>query len=455
MIVLFALWLAAAAAKPSSSLAVTVSGVTADADVTLERWDENDRRADVAHRRLARGQSKLDFGALDAGTYAVVVRGDAPLAVSTTKINVGSGQRQRVSIAIRPLQVDGSATFAGQPLPGATLAFANLDVHWKAEVKTDDAGRFHAELWQPGKVLVTVSGGALRTPFTDTAELRGGRFDFAVPDRQVRGRITDAASGRGVPNVLVFLRSTHGEVKTNPHTQTDDDGAFLFNAVAPGEQHLTVMAADYVIPDAVDFVTKEGDPPHRVDVALDTGAPRALRVVQHDGHPAAGAEIDAVADGVVRAMTYTDADGRAAVPLPRAGEAKIYVIPRSGAFAVVGARDPDRVELPRPASSLRIVTRSTDGAPLPDVELLMSFNGTVVPPVVARRIAVLQGLHLVTNAEGEAVLRNIPAGWYQFWPYRGDEEAAAILAASSIEAPIALNVKTGENTVAVDFQKRH
>ena len=120
----------------------------------------------------------------------------------------------------------------------------------------------------------------------------------------------------------------------------------------------------------------------------------------------------------------------------------------------VGARDPERVDLPRPSSSLRIVTRSTDGAPLPDVELLMSFNGTVVPPVVAQRIGVVQGLQLVTNADGEVVLHNIPAGWYQFWPYRGEEEAAAILAADSIEAPIALNVKTGENTVAVDFQAR-
>ena len=128
-------------------------------------------------------------------------------------------------------------------------------------------------------------------------------------------------------------------------------------------------------------------------------------------------------------------------------------MPREGAFAIVGPRDPDRVTLPRPSSSLRIVTRSTDGAPLPNVELLMSFNGTVVPPAVARRIGVLQGLRLTTNADGEALLRNIPPGWYQFWPYRGEEEAGAILAASALEAPIALNVKTGENTVAVDFQK--
>lgn len=455
MLLLFVAWLAAAGpAAKTSSLVVTVSGVQRDVEVTLQRWDDRDRGVDVAHRRLGGGTWSAAFDALDRGTYAVIVRGQGPLAVSTTRINLGSGEQRRAAISIHPVQVDGSASFAGKPLARATLAFSNVALHWRAEVTTDAAGRFTAELWQPASVLVTASGGALKASFTDTVELRGGRFDFVVPNRQVRGRIVDAASGRGVPNALVFLRTAHDTVRTNPHTTTDANGAFLFNAVAPGAQHLTVLSPDYVIPDAVDFATKEGDPPRVVDVALDTGAPRSLRVVSHDGRPAAGAELDAVAGGEIRAMTYTDAEGRATIPLPRDGEAKVYVVPREGAFAVVGARDAERVTLPRPSSSLRIVTRSTDGAPLPNVELLMSFNGAVVPPVVARRIGVLQGLRLMTNGDGEAVLRNIPPGWYQFWPYRGEEEAQAILAASSIEAPIALNVKTGENTVAVDFQKR-
>src|SRR6185436_3874503 len=217
--------------------------------------------------------------------------------------------------------------------------FSNVALHWRAEVTTDAAGRFAAELWQPGNVLVTASGGALKVSFTDIVELRGGRFDFAVPDRQVRGRIVDAASGRGVPNALVFLRTAHDKVQTNPHTTTDANGAFLLNAVAPGQQHLTVLSPDYLIPDAVDFTTKDGDPPRVVDVALDTGAPRSLRVVSHDGRPAAGAELDAVAGGEIRAMTYTDAEGRATIPLPRGGEAKVYVVPREGAFAVVGPGD--------------------------------------------------------------------------------------------------------------------
>lgn len=450
---LFVAWLAAAGAVPaaaSSSLSVTVSGVARDVDIALQRWGDDGRRADVAH---VRGRS-ASFRDLEKGTYAVVVRGEGPLAVAAAKVNLGSGEKRRTALDVRPETVAGRATFAGKPLAGATLSFSSVEWHWKAEVTTDADGRFSAQLWQGGRVLVTASGGALRSKFADNAELRGGRFDFVVPDRQVRGRITESASGRGVPNAVVFLRTARGTITSNPSTVTDAEGNFLFNAVAPGAQHLAVLATSYIIPDAVDFTTKEGDPPHQVDLVLDSGAPRALRIETYDGHPAAGAELDACVDGEIRALAYTDAQGKVTLPLPLRAEAKIYVIPRDGSFAVVGPRDPDRVTLPRPASSLRIVARTTDGAPLPQIELLMSFNGAVVPPVIARRIGVVQGMKLMTNGDGEAVLRNIPSGWYQFWPYRGDEEAQAILAASMQDAPISLNVKTGENAVAVDFQKR-
>jgi hypothetical protein len=440
--------------SPASSAVITIVREPGDVDVTLQRWDDSDGRIDVARRHVAADAAAVAFDDLEAGTYVLIVRGSGPFAVAAMKVNVGSGERRRATMTIHPEPVDWTASFAGKPLLRTTLAFTNTAFRWRAEVKTDDTGRFAGVLWQPGPALVSATGGALKAPYSESAELRGGHFDFVVPDRQVRGRVLDAASGRGVPGALVFLRTSHGDLKSNPRTTTDDNGAFLFNAVAPGEQHLTVLAGSYLIPSPVDFTTKEGDPPRQVDVALETGTPRALRVFTHDGRPAAGAELDAVVGGDIRAISGTDAEGRGAVPLPPEGEAKIYVVPREGAFAVVSARDPDRVQLPPPSSSLRIVTRSTDGAPLAQVELLMSFNGTVIPPAVARRIGKMQGLALMTGSDGEVVLRNIPPGWYQFWPYRGDDEAQAILMASPMEAPIALNVKSGENAVEVDFQKR-
>lgn len=436
--------------RKASSLAVTVEREPSPVEVTLQRWDD-DQRVDVAHRHLARDAASVAFDDLDEGTYAVIVRGVGPLAIAATKLNVAAGERRRASIAVRPQQVDWTASLGEKPLAGITLAFSSNALHWRAEVTTDAAGRFAAELWQPGPVLVTARGGPLSAPFTINAELRPGHFDFVIPDRQVRGRLLDRDSGRGVPGAFVFLRSTHGTVRTNPRTTTAADGSFLFNAVAPGEQHLTSLAPGFLIPDPVDFTTREGDPPHSLDIVLDSGAPHALRIFLHDGRPAAGAELVAAVGDAIRAISSADADGRATVPMPRDAEAKIYVIPREGTFAVVD-RDADHVTLRPPSSSLRIVARALDGTPLAGIAMLMSYDGRVIPPSVAQRISRMQGLPLITNDEGELVLRNIPPGWYEFWPYRGEEEAHALLL-SMPEAPIALNVKTGENAVAVDFQR--
>ena len=116
---------------------------------------------------------------------------------------------------------------------------------------------------------------------------------------------------------------------------------------------------------------------------------------------------------------------------------------------------PRRVTLPRPSSSLRIVTRTTEGKPLPSVELLMRVNGELIPPAVADELLEQQGLALRTDERGEALLRNLPPGSYEFWPYSGESEAEAIVeTAASLLAPIVVNVKTGENTIAVNFRAR-
>ncbi|HEX8617185.1 MAG TPA: hypothetical protein VF911_06345, partial [Thermoanaerobaculia bacterium] len=103
-------------------------------------------------------------------------------------------------------------------------------------------------------------------------------------------------------------------------------------------------------------------------------------------------------------------------------------------------------------SSLLIRARTTDGAPMPPFSLLMRYNGALVPLEVAEELTVAQGLRLATGANSEALLQNIPGGSYEFWPYRTTEEAEAIVASSDgFAAPIQVNVRTGENKIAVNF----
>jgi hypothetical protein len=114
-----------------------------------------------------------------------------------------------------------------------------------------------------------------------------------------------------------------------------------------------------------------------------------------------------------------------------------------------------RVSLPSPSSSLMIRALTLTGATMPPFLLLMRYNGELVPPEVAEELTSLQGLQLRTGDDSEAHLQNIPAGSYEFWPYRTKAEAASIVAAAdALMAPIQVKVRTGENKIAVRFAGR-
>jgi hypothetical protein len=79
----------------------------------------------------------------------------------------------------------------------------------------------------------------------------------------------------------------------------------------------------------------------------------------------------------------------------------------------------------------------------------------VLPPAVAVELRRQQGSNLQTDAGGTTRLAHIPTGTYEFWPYRTPEEVEALLVSSiAVEAPITVNVVTGENKATVRFQSR-
>jgi hypothetical protein len=89
---------------------------------------------------------------------------------------------------------------------------------------------------------------------------------------------------------------------------------------------------------------------------------------------------------------------------------------------------------------------------MPPFSLLMRYDGALVPIEVAEELNTMQGLQLATGENSEALLRNIPSGSYEFWPYRTTEEAEAIVASGeAFAAPILVNVHEGENKIAVKF----
>jgi hypothetical protein len=182
-------------------------------------------------------------------------------------------------------------------------------------------------------------------------------------------------------------------------------------------------------------------------------------VVDGNDHPVANAAVFAVVDGRRRSRATTDEKGLASIAVPEKETTSLFVIPNEGAFIVfpMVRADGSRLTLHLlPAtSSLRIRARTTEGKPMPPFSLLMRFNGDLMPLEIADELMAVQGLRLAMNETSEAFLRNIPAGRYEFWPYRTTEEVDSILAAGrDATPPIQVDVHSGENSIAVKFATR-
>ena len=418
---------------------------------------ENETLASIRRLHLAASRASFELDDLSAGSYTLLIHGQQPLQQFAKKIILGDGDRRAEKLSIEPVPLAARITMGGKPLANGTIAMEHAELGWRGELRTDANGRFAGELWQPGTFRASYRGSDAVSPFLKEVTLRSTppvAMSLDVASREVRGKIVDR-DGLPVPAARVFLRSSMDESDSTIRTQTDSQGVFRFVGVTSGVQRVTVIADGYLSPDPIDFTMREDETSHDVPIRIDAGYTRRLRIVDAEGHPSIGADVLVAIDGEVRSSGIADGEGRVSIATKANASNVIYILGRDGAFAAVRPREDDvmRIALPRPASSLHITTRTTDGKPLGQIALLMSFDGEPIPLDVARRFARTHGM-LATDASGEVVLRNLPAGSYQFWPYATEEEAESILAAGLMEAPIAVNVKSGENAIVVDFQAR-
>lgn len=425
-----------------------------DLSAVLQVMTAEEQLAVVRRARIDAPKKSIDFDELGSGVYILLIRGEGPLQQFATKIILGSGDERAQEIAIHPLPFNARVTMGSEPMPITKIALHNLAFQWHADLETDHAGQFAGELWQPGDYAAeyrgTTAASSFRQPVT-LGSIAPVSLKLDVARREVRGQLLDS-DGFPVAGARVFLRTDTGDDSSTVRTESGVDGSFAFEAVAAGEQRISVLADGYLIPDEVRFALHPADTRHDVPIRLESGILRTLRVADAAGHPPVAADVVAVDNGVLRAATHADQEGRVRIPVPDA-ETVIFILGRDGSFAALRPNDDiTAVTLAAPASSLRITTRTTLGQPLPGVGMLIAYGDDVLPLDIASRFASAHG-SLRTDRDGDLTLRNLPPGTYRFWPYASDSEAESILA-SDAPAPITVNVKPGENAVVVEFQAK-
>jgi hypothetical protein len=444
------------------AIAATIRGTEKPLEVELLLRDESEKWKEVAHKSLPANVRHIRFEGLDSGVYQIRLRGPLDTEQMGTKVAVGKGDVRETTISVEPFALTGRVLFGETNLGEGAIHLTQRDLGWQTAIGLAADGTFRAPLWQGGEFAYEVSGPALPTPFLENVELAGKApvLQIVIPDGRVTGILRDAKSGAPVAGATVVLQTKLELREENVPVTTSPEGRFDFTGIKYGRQTVKIYPPQHLEPEPIAFTLDTNTRLRELDVRVDPGRPVAVIVIDRENDPVANARVLAVSESKLRARTMTDEDGRATVSLPAGESATLFVIPEKGPFAMLRvAREqaPGRlqVHLPSTSSSLLIRALTTNGATMPPFSLLMRYDGELVPPAVAEELLVVQGLQLMTGADSEARLENIPSGSYEFWPYRTDDEAESIVASSAaLLAPIQVNVRMGENKIAVKFAGR-
>lgn len=452
----------AAVRAPAGSIEATIRGTREPLEVQLLLRNAADRWNAIAQKSLPAKTRRVRFDGLEAGVYQIVVRGPAATESLATKVGVGRNDRQRITITVEPFVLTGRVTLGGTELGAGGLLLRHREFQSPSQILLGPDGTFRVPFWQRGTFSYAVRGAALPTAYTQVTELEGpspGPLEIDIPDGRISGILRDATSGQPVADASIVLQTNIGDREEQVRLTTSPEGRFDFVGIKYGSHIVRIQAPQFLEPEPVAFQLTAAAPLRELDLRLDPGRSVPIVVLDREHEPVANAKVFVVADSKLRARGTTDEEGRASVPVPAGEPSTLFVVAAEGPFAMmrVPRNDDQRrlqIDLP-PASSLRILAQRTDGTTMPPFSLLMRYDGELVPAEVAEELTDTQGLQLTTGPDGEAHLRNIPSGTYEFWPYRTEAEAESIVAAGSLYlAPIEVNVLTGENKIAVKFNSR-
>jgi len=409
----------------------------------LPRW--------ISAQRVAADATDAAFGPVAAGAYIVLASGPQPLQRATAKVVVGADDTRQAKIVIPQRSVDGRISLGGKPLAGASVRIQSEAFNWSTETVTDADGAIRGPMWEAGTFNLAIYGGGLpslvRWGVTLGREPKA-TFSVDIPARRIRGVIVD---DRGpVEGALVILRSKLPG-PTNVRTRTGKDGVFEYVGIRPGKHTLDVISNGHLLGDPIDVEARADDAVVERRIVLARGTPRNVTVVDQHGSPVADALVACTSESSVRSVGRTDDAGRAV--LATTDDSIAWAAPADGSIGVVRLdRETSAVKITaaRAASSLNVHILSTDGKGIPNVMLLMRYNGFVIPPALQQFLPIRNA---TTNDEGQAMLTHIPAGVWEIWPYSSTEESEALIASALPLAPININVVTGENEVTVHVRK--
>ncbi len=402
------------------------------------------------------GESTIAITGISPGDHRVVILGDGPLQRLAVVVTVVDGVGIEATAQITSSRLDLEVARGGKPLSGATVNFIVRagSATWRSKLTVDDEGKAAEEIWQAGDYLAAVDS------YTERRRLDGEEkiaWTLDIPERVIEGRVADATTGKAIPKALILLTTDSGVTGT----RTDSDGAYKFESVIAGKYSLTARVQGYqelITPKAP--LAEEARLETR-DLRLQPVNGHVLRAVSTAGAPIPSALVYVSSRYGVRAAGLTAEDGRITLPLSFDEYGQVYVMPRSGSFAVarfasMAERGVEELVVPVPegSASLEIRTIAEDGTVIAGMSFLMRVNGLVVPLQVKEEMSRYQGLPMSSDAQGRLVLSRLPQGRYELWPLASRADYVAVSSPSPPPAPVNVILMAGHQVAKMVFKPK-
>lgn len=398
----------------------------------------------------------LRFENIEPGEYVVVAKGAEEWERLGERVTISAGRESNLTLRIVPFTVRLRVRQDGAEVGGAHVVLKQRDAHWQGTLLTDAAGEASVRLWQGGRLNATVEA-AHAMPFLERRTLVDGvdtEWLLDVPIREISGVVVDGETEAAIPGAAVHLSidSIDG-YSLGVSTKADAHGAFRFVSAPYGEHTLKAAAPGYP-PHGTTYSFHEPDQSRQVRLALERAANVVLSVLSDRGVPIAGARMIDFRGLVKRGTGTTDGAGAVTVLVSKRESRDVWVVPRDGSFAWIELRpDAEKAVLRVPPAVSRIVlhTRSESQVPIPNVSVVIRYNGRVLPFEVEHALATVQGSRTRSGTDGRIVFDHMPAGVYEFWPVGSFAELRALAGGVGPEAPVRLVAGPGENVAVITF----
>ena len=430
-------------------------GVSWEARLVIDdRTEEKVRLGSVAA-----GEATVTIDRLEPGPYRFLVRGDGPLQRVVVPVSVSDGVTTEASVRIESARLALEVTRGGNAYGGAEVELIFQGGLWRSKLTTDEQGRAVEELWQRGDYIAAVQS------WTDSRRLDEDdlAWKLDLPDRVIRGRVTDAATSGPVPNAMVIL-DLNGSKAVE---RTSADGTYVFKSVSlqgrtrsAREARATRICKPQQLHSPKTLGSRcaispcnpcRRDAPSARSTATGAPLPGAL-VLDRRAAMAPALAGAAREDGRVTLPVTVDEPGARRSYCRDPGS---FGLTRFASTRWKGATTELVVRVPDGTASLEVQTQTTDGRAhrrrfLP----ACASNGLLVPQPVKEAMHHQQGLPMSSDAEGRLLLSRMPPGRYEIWPLASRDDLRAVTSAAPPPAAVNQMLTPGHHIAKMVFKPK-